>query len=184
MPLFPVFIELTGRPVLVVGGGKVAARKVKQLLPFKPEVTLVSPKATPELRELAKRKVIKWKRRAFRPSDLRGKLLVVLATDDARLQARVSKLCKEKGILCNAVDAPEHCSFIFPSLVRRGELVVGISTSGKVPALSRALREKLEELLPEELGRLVTELERARSSGVRGEELLELARRRLGEVLR
>jgi len=179
MALFPLFIDLSGEPVLVVGGGEVATRKVENLLPFNPRITVVSPRLTPRLQKLAREGKVRWIRRPFRSSDLKGKKLVVVAVDKPQLHRRIHRMCKKRGILCNSVDSPRYCTFIFPSIVKRGELVVGISSSGKVPALSRAVREYLEKVLPEGLGELLAELEKKRREGVKGKRLLELARDRL-----
>ncbi|NPB07616.1 MAG: bifunctional precorrin-2 dehydrogenase/sirohydrochlorin ferrochelatase [Aquificae bacterium] len=184
MAYFPLFVDLSDKKVLVVGGGKVATRKVKNLLRFTGHVTVVSPKVSPAIKKLTEEGKVRWIRRRFRPVDLKGTDLVIVAVDDRKLHERIYRLCRKRKILCNSVDSPEYCSFIFPSFILRGDLVVGLSSSGKVPALSRALREKLEEILPQELGELLYELEEKRKEGVRGKELLELARKRLGELFR
>ncbi len=179
MPLFPAYIDLSGRSVLVVGGGEVATRKVKSLLRFTKNITVVAPKVTTELRDIVKREGLRLKRRAFMRGDLRGKDMVIVAVDDVRLQRRIFELCERKGILCNCVDSPEYCSFIFPALVVRGDLVVGVSSSGKVPALSRRIRELVERCLPEDLERIAEQLRREREQLRKGKErqrkLLELA---------
>ncbi|AAC07241.1 precorrin-2 dehydrogenase/sirohydrochlorin ferrochelatase family protein [Aquifex aeolicus] len=177
---FPVYLDLKDKEVLVIGGGRVATRKVKTLLEFTKNITIVSPKVTEELKNLIKEKKIKWIDRKFKPSDLKDKFLVVVAVDDIKLQKRVFNLCEKRGILCNSVDSPKYCNFIFPSIIKRGDLVISISTSGKVPALSRALREKIEECLPENIEEIMKELEIIRKSEEKGEErqkkLLRLAR--------
>ncbi|WP_461829960.1 precorrin-2 dehydrogenase/sirohydrochlorin ferrochelatase family protein [Aquifex sp.] len=188
MAYFPVFLDLRNRKVLIVGGGKVATRKVKNLLPFTKDITVLSPKVTKELKELIDKYDLRWLRRRFRASDLRGVHLVIVAVDDIKLQKRIFRLCEKRGILCNAVDSPEFCNFIFPSIIKRGDLILALSTSGKVPALSRALREKLEECIPENIEEILKELERLRSSLPKGKErqrlLLELARKLLSEEIK
>jgi len=184
MAYFPLFVDLSDKRILVVGGGSVATRKVKNLLKFTKKVNLVSPEVTRDIKELVREGKVKWIRRRFRPSDLRGVDLVVVAVDDKKLHGRIYNLCRKKRILCNSVDSPEYCNFIFPSFIRRGELVVGVSSSGKVPALSRAVREKLENFLPPELAILLEELERKRIEGLRGKELLELARKKVEELFK
>ncbi|MFN7066093.1 MAG: bifunctional precorrin-2 dehydrogenase/sirohydrochlorin ferrochelatase, partial [Aquificaceae bacterium] len=126
-----------------MGGGLVAERKVKKLLPFEPNIKVIDPKATKEIKELHKEGKIKLVLRRVRISDIKRAFLVIAALDDVRVQKRLYEYCKRKGILCNAVDNIEYCSFIFPAIVLRGDVVIGISTSGKVPALSRSLREYL-----------------------------------------
>ncbi len=168
MALFPAFLDLKGKEVLVVGGGKVATRKVEKLLPFDPSITVVAPKVSKELLKLKKKGKIKLRRRKFLTGDLRGKYAVVVAADDEKLQRRIFFLCQKRGILCNSVDNPRYCNFIFPALVMRGDLVVGISSSGKAPALSAEIRRWLEGCLPAGLENLLKNLESERKSLPKG----------------
>ncbi len=188
MAYFPVFLDLRNKKVLIVGGGNVATRKVKNLLPFTKDITIVSPKVTKELKELINKNYLRWLRRKFRTSDLKGANLVIVAVDDLKLQKRIFKLCEKRKILCNAVDSPEFCNFIFPSIIKRGDLVLALSTSGKVPALARALREKLEDCIPENVEEILKELEALRRSLPKGERrqklLLELARKLISEEIK
>ncbi|WP_457600631.1 precorrin-2 dehydrogenase/sirohydrochlorin ferrochelatase family protein [Hydrogenivirga sp.] len=170
MPLFPAYVDLAKMEVLVVGGGRVATRKVQNLLKFTENITVVAPEITEELRGLVRERGLKLRRRKFVTTDLRGKDLVIVAVDDLRLQRRIFKLCEKRRILCNSVDSPEYCNFIFPSLIVRGEVVIGISTSGRAPALSRRLRELIERALPENLEEILKTVEGERSKGSKGEE--------------
>ncbi|MEW6574167.1 MAG: bifunctional precorrin-2 dehydrogenase/sirohydrochlorin ferrochelatase [Bacillota bacterium] len=146
--LYPAFIKLKDRQCLVVGGGKVAARKVQMLLDCGAHVRVVSPEATGELAVRAASGEIEWVKRGFEEGDTTGAFLVVSATDDGEVNARVARECGERNILLNVVDKPEFCSFYVPSVVRRGQLTVAISTGGKIPLLARRLKERLEEVLP------------------------------------
>jgi len=168
MPYFPLFVDLTNKCILVVGGGKVATHKVKKLLHFGAKITVVAPKVNNELKKLQKEGKIKLKRRRFLTGDLKNKDLVVVASDDIKLQKRIYKLCTKKGILCNTVDVPEYCSFIFGSTIVRGDLVVAITTSGKAPALSKELRKFLERLIPEDIDKLLEELYQVRKKLPKG----------------
>ncbi|MFN3599651.1 MAG: bifunctional precorrin-2 dehydrogenase/sirohydrochlorin ferrochelatase, partial [Aquificaceae bacterium] len=148
---------------------------------------VIAPKTTKEIKELHKKGKIKLVLRKVRISDIKRAFLVIAALDDVRVQKRLYEYCKRKGILCNAVDNIEYCSFIFPAIVLRGDVVIGISTSGKVPALSRSLREYLEELLPEDIKEIELILERVRGSLPRGKErqkkLKELASKMVSTFL-
>ncbi len=170
MPLFPVFVNLKDKEVLVVGGGSVATRKVKTLLAFGPRITVVAPQVSPDLAKLHKQGKIKLRKRKFKTCDLRGKFAVIVAVDDQNLQREIFKEAQRRGILCNSVDLPEACSFFFASLITKGDLVIAVSTSGKVPALARALREKIERSLPENAQAILEELHDLRSSLPKGEE--------------
>jgi precorrin-2 dehydrogenase / sirohydrochlorin ferrochelatase len=168
MPRFPVFIDLAGKDVLVIGGGQIALRKVEGLLPFGPTVTLVAPECCPEVEALAAEGRLRLVRRRFEMGDLAGKRMVIVAADDLELQARVFAACEPAGVLCNAVDVEAYCNFLFPALVRRGELVVGITTSGKAPSVSAEIRRQLDGSLPREWEQGVEEVARLRAELPKG----------------
>lgn len=184
MPYFPMFVSLESKKVVVAGGGSVASRKVEKLLPFGARIKVVAPEVTPYLQSLAEERKIELLKRGLRLKDLRDAFMVIVAVDDIKLQEKVYKFCIRRGIHCNAVDSPDFCTFLFPALILRGELLVGISTSGRVPALSAGVRELLERCLPEDLERLLSELEAIRESLPEGRErqerLIDLVRQRLG----
>jgi precorrin-2 dehydrogenase/sirohydrochlorin ferrochelatase len=158
MPLFPLFVDLKGKEILVVGGGKIATRKVEKLLPFGGKITVVAPQISKELKKLSKQGKIKIKRRRFLTGDLKNKDLVVVATDDINLQKKIFKLCSKKRIPVNSVDSPDYCSFIFGSLIVRGDLVIGITTSSKAPALSKEIRKLIEKHLPPNVEEILNQL--------------------------
>jgi len=152
MQTYPLFAILTGRPVLVVGGGAVGERKVLDLLAAGARVTVVSREFTPRLRELAARGEIQAVAGDFHPAQVAGMALVVGATDDPEVNARVSQAAQAANIWVNIVDAPELCTFIVPAQVRRGELTLAVSTGGASPAVARRLRETLERTFGPEYG--------------------------------
>jgi len=170
MPVFPAYIDLSDKKVLVVGGGQVALRKIRSLLKFTRNITVVAPRVVPELRSLVRKERLKLKRRTFMKGDLRDKDMVIVAVDDVNLQRSIFELCSRKGILCNSVDSPLYCNFIFPALIVRGELVIGISSSGRVPALSRRIRELVESCLPADLEEVEKRLAAERSGMGKGKE--------------
>jgi siroheme synthase-like protein len=171
MSYFPFFVDLEEKSCLVVGGGSVAYRKVESLLPFGVRVNVVSPKFCPALLQLAeaeqessvqeciekKEHAKEGKRqgnlmffcRKYRESDLEDVFFVIAATDDALCNREIARACHEKNILVNVVDEPELCSFYFPSLLKRGDLVAGVCSGGKSPVLSSQVRKTLEQEVPE-----------------------------------
>lgn len=157
-PLFPIFVKLAGRPCLVAGAGAVATSKIRSLLEAGAKVTVVAPQATEETRDLAAEGAIHWSARIFLPSDLDGIFLVIAATSDAEVNRLVFLESQQRGVLCNSVDDPPDCDFYFPSVVRRGDLQVAISTAGESPALAQRLRVELEESLDARLGDWLLEL--------------------------
>ncbi|MEJ2727595.1 MAG: bifunctional precorrin-2 dehydrogenase/sirohydrochlorin ferrochelatase [Deltaproteobacteria bacterium] len=144
MRYYPIHLDIKNRDCLIVGGGAVGSRKVNTLIECGARVTVVSPDPTTELIKLASEGSVTLKKRTYRSDDLTGMFLVIGATDDKRLNCQISKDAEQAHILCNIADRPEICSFILPSIVRRGDLVITISTSGKSPALAKHLRQKLE----------------------------------------
>ncbi|MCL6472784.1 MAG: bifunctional precorrin-2 dehydrogenase/sirohydrochlorin ferrochelatase [Firmicutes bacterium] len=153
MAFYPLYVDIEGKKCVVIGGGDVAERKVASLVECGADVEVVSPKFTPELERLAKEGRIKAKRRGYQPGDLAGATLAIVATNDGELNKLVHREASENNIPVNVVDTPELCSFIVPSTVRRGDLVISISTSGSCPALAKNIRKQLQQLFGEEYGR-------------------------------
>ncbi len=149
---FPAFLELRGRPAIVVGGGEVALRKVEGLLASGAAVKVIAPQLERGLEELAAQGRVTVERREYRSGDLEGALLVVAATSDAEVNQAVAAEASRSNLLLNVVDVPDLCNFIVPSVLRRDELTVAISTGGMSPALAKRMRQKLEEVLVPEYG--------------------------------
>jgi len=145
MTLFPAFLKLKDRPVLVVGGGAIAAGKIPGLVLAGSRVTGVSPELSRQLAESVRHREIDWLPKRFEPHDLDGKVVVVAATSLRGLNESVYREAEKRNILCNAVDDVEHCHFYYGSVVQRGDLQIAISTNGKSPALAQRLREELEQ---------------------------------------
>jgi siroheme synthase-like protein len=148
---YPAFIDLENRPVLVVGGGIVAERKVETLLDTGALVTVVSPQITERLQGYLQSKRITVRQRGFIPSDVDGVWLVISATDDPTTQTEVASIAASKNILVNTVDKPE----LVPAILRRGDITIAISTSGKSPSLAAELRTRLDRVLTDEFARTV-----------------------------
>ena len=157
MGYFPFFVDLTNRPGLIVGGGTVALRKIEKLLPYGPKLTVCSLAFLPELERLPGLKLV---RSPFTPELLRGMSFVIAATGDHALNHRISALCRRRGILINAVDDRDACSFLFPALVRRGDLrqrIDAMLPEQTAPLLEilAALRDAAQSALPNEASRAV-----------------------------
>ena len=169
---YPVNLVLDGRRCLVVGGGKIALRKVEGLLACGGRVTVVAPRITPELRALAD---VMTEERPWRPDDLDGMWLAIAATDDPAVNGAVYAEGQRRGVWVNGADDPANCSFTLPSVVRRGDLQVTVSTGGRSPALASWLRRRLEgEIGPEYavlLDLLATERDGLKAAGVSTEGL-------------
>lgn len=144
MKFYPAYLDLRDRPCLVIGGGAVAERKALSLLEAGAEVTVVSPSLTPKLQELSVSGKITHRRKSFDEQDLAGEALVVAATDSSDVNVFAARACKKKHILVNVATPPEESTFIVPSLVERGELLIAVSTTGASPALAKRIRQELE----------------------------------------
>jgi len=152
---FPAFLDLRGRRCLVAGGGEIGERKARALLECGAHVIVVSPTLTPGLTALAESGRIERRERAFRRSDLRGCALAVAATGERRIDEALAAMARRSRVLVNVVDRPHHCDFILPSVLRRGELQIAVSTGGRSPALAREIRRRLEGLFGPEYAELV-----------------------------
>lgn len=143
--LYPIFVSLAGRKAVVIGGGRVAERKVEVLLDCGAEVELVSPELTEALAGWEREGRLRVQRREFRSGDTLGAWLVIAACGEEEVNRQVFEEAERGGIFCNVVDVPEMCSFQVPAVVQRGAMQIAISTGGASPALAKRLRKELEE---------------------------------------
>ena len=150
MRYYPVFLDIADKPVVVIGGGNVALQKVEGLVDAAAQVTVVSPELNEEIQKLRDDGKIMHIKRPYQRGDLEGYDLAFVATDDYEENRRVWQEGRERRIWVNAVDDIPNCDFIMPGIVRKGDLVVAISTSGTSPAMARKAREDIEEFLTEE----------------------------------
>ena len=142
---YPLMLNITGEKCIVIGGGDVAERKAKTFLECGAKVHVISPDISPALQRLEKTGQIGVTHRSYQPGDLSDALVVVAATDDQETNENIFKEGQRSRILTNVVDDPENSNFIVPSLLRRGDLLISISTSGRSPALARKIRTELEQ---------------------------------------
>ncbi|MDO4296892.1 MAG: bifunctional precorrin-2 dehydrogenase/sirohydrochlorin ferrochelatase [Lachnospiraceae bacterium] len=144
---FPVFIDLSEKEILVVGAGTIAERRVHTLCGFSGRITVVAPEISPGIRADAAKYSISICEREFSAEDLNGKELVLASTDDRELNRQIYRLCKEKGIMVNVCSDQSLCDFQFPSVVQKGEVIIGINASGKNHRLVKETRKRVERLL-------------------------------------
>ncbi len=141
---YPLFFGLQDQPVTVIGAGQVATRKIRTLLAAGASVTVISPEAARSIQRLRK---VRWLARPYRQGDLRGARLVIAATDNLRVNERVCREAKRRGLLVNCIAPPAAGNFIVPALVRKGGITLAISTGGASPAFAKRLRLDLERFL-------------------------------------
>ena len=158
MDLFPIFLKLAARPCIVIGGGNLAESKIESLQAAHARITVIAPNVSARIADLAEGGEIEWKQREYSTGDLDGNFLVVAATNVPSVNRAVYQEAVENNILCNAVDDPPFCDFYFPSVVRRGDLQIAISTAGASPALAQRLRKEINALLPLDAGDWLAEL--------------------------
>ncbi len=170
MSFFPAMIDMSKKSVLLVGGGNVACEKLSRLIDFTTDIRIVAPKVNSQTKKIAQDFGLKIYQREFEPKDLQNIGIVVVAVDNIDLQKEIYLLCKKSGILCNSVDSVEYCDFIFPSYIKRGDLVIAFSTSGASPSLAKYLRRAVEKMLPKELESFVKELKELRLSLPKGKQ--------------
>jgi len=192
MGFIPIFLQIEGQRCLVVGGGEIAQRKVETLVAANAVVTVISPTFTDRLAQQAEAGQIRLWQCAYRAGDMAGFRLVYAATDDRELHRRLFEEARRLNILINVADSPEFCSFVVPSVVRRGRLQVAISTEGASPATARLLRERMEQWLGDELEVLLEVMAMARNwlkrhepdGDVRARKLKALAASEIAHALR
>lgn len=155
MSYYPVCLDLQGRSCVVVGGGKVAERKVKGLLACNAQVKVISPYLTEFLLQLHAEGQLEWLNRPYKKGDLSQTFLVIAATDDEQAQQMVQEEATQLNKLLNVADVPQRCNFILPATVRRGDLTIAVATGGKSPALAKKLRKELEKRIGPEYTVLV-----------------------------
>ena len=149
-PYFPLYMDLSDKDILFVGGGSIAARRIGVLQPFADRITVVAPEADGSIISLTQEGRVSWIIREFEEEDLEGRDIVFAATDDKELNARIAAQCREEGIPVNASSDRELCDFYFPGIVMQGETVVGVSASGEDHKKARRVRERIQEILTEE----------------------------------
>lgn len=163
MAKYPIFLELGGRRVVLVGGGSVAVRKARALLDAGARLVVVAEKASDALTDLGTQNRIELIRAKYSKPYITGAVLVIAATDNVKVNEQIYADCQALEILCNVVDDPRLCDFFVPAVVRRGDLQITVGTEGYCPAYAGHLRKKLETMFTAEHGQFLAELEIARS---------------------
>jgi siroheme synthase-like protein len=161
---YPIFFNLQGKRCVVIGGGKVALRKIKTLLECEAVVTVISPEFRREISRLSKEKEIHLIQREYKAGDLKDAMIAIACTDMKKVNRKVVDEAKKAGVLINVADDPESSDFIIPSFFRRENLTVAVSTAGVSPALARKIRTKLEKDFGEEYASLLSLIGEVRST--------------------
>lgn len=155
MRYYPIYLDLAGRSVLVVGGGTIAEGKALQLVEAGAQVLLVSPTLTEPLRAEVEQGRIVWRQDVFAERDLENIWLVISATDDQSVNEAVARAAAERNLLCNVVDQPALCNFITPALVTRGGIQISVSSGGGSPSVTKRVKREIGELIGDEYAQLL-----------------------------
>ena len=151
MKYYPLYFHIERRKILVVGGGSVAERKIKQLVEFNPIVTLIAPKVTQYIEDLSRQNKINWEKRSYQSGDAQGYSLIIATTDDPDVNQQIFADASKNNIPLNIVDKPELCTVIFPAMIRRGNITIAVSSDGKAPFFTKTVKEILNTLVPHNL---------------------------------
>ena len=157
--LYPIFLNIEDRVILVVGGGEVSTRKIERLLDYKPRIRVISLNFTEKIVQLSNEKKIVIEKREFHPSDLHEVFIVIAATNNSALNKSIHSMCKKKSILVNAVDDPKNCDFFLPALITRDNLSIAVSTNGGCPGFAKIVRKKIESVITPTYGILLSKLQ-------------------------
>ncbi len=149
-PYYPLFLDIENRSVIVVGGGSVAARKVETLMKYGASITVLAPDFAPEIEQWSQQRRAALRRKRYESGDIAGAVIVIAATNDARLNEKIAADARSRGILVNVADDTPLCDFIVPAVVESGSIQVAVSTGGQSPALARLLKHDLQQLVGSE----------------------------------
>lgn len=170
----PMMFDTRGKHILVVGGGAIAHEKLTRIVDLSAQITVVAKEYAENTKQILLDNGIKYKTRGFKAKDLDGIDIVIAAVDDAKLQQKIYKKASKRKILCNAVDLADYCHFIFPSIIRKGDLVLSISTSGASPAMAKYLKKAFESYIPHDIEEFLQLMRQKRSELPKGKERMKI----------
>lgn len=146
-PYYPIFIDIEGREVVIIGGGNVCARKAETMMKYGARVTIVAPEFTEEIEQWARDERLALRRKPYEAADVEGANIVIASTDDTAVNEQIAADCRARRIPVNVVDVTPLCEFIVPAIIEKGSVQIAVSTGGKSPAIARTLKEDLHRLI-------------------------------------
>jgi precorrin-2 dehydrogenase/sirohydrochlorin ferrochelatase len=168
MSFFPLFLNLENKKILIVGGGKIAYDKASRLLPFTKNITIQSIDFSPKLLELAKDNLLEIKKSSYKKGDINGFDIVITAVNDINLQINIYLESRNSRIFVNSVDLKEYSDFIFPSYIKKDDLIISFSTSGISPAISKHLKKHILSSLPKDIESFIKRMKKLRETLPKG----------------
>ncbi len=173
MAYFPMLIDMSNLKILVVGGGAIATEKLKKLIDFTTNITLISIEIEKSAKELIEKYGLTLYKRAYVKGDIAGFDIVIVATDTIELHRAIYEESRDLKTLVNSVDNTQYCDFIFPSYVKRGDLTIAFSTGGASPAFAKQLRQYIEKIIPQNIGDFLKDMKSLRKIMPKGKERME-----------
>ena len=183
MAYFPAFIKLDNKKILIVGGGYIAHEKLEHLLDFTNDITLIAKDYNEDTKELISKQSLKYSQRGYELDDIKGFDIIIAAVDDFDLQEAIYNESRKYTCLCNCVDLPKYCDFIFPSYIKKGDLTIAVSTSGSSPAMAKNLRIWLENLIPDSISDFLTYMKDYRKTMPKGKERMDFLDKKAKEYI-
>ncbi|TKI68635.1 bifunctional precorrin-2 dehydrogenase/sirohydrochlorin ferrochelatase [Sulfurimonas crateris] len=184
MSYFPAFLKLENKKILIVGGGVIAYQKLKHLLDFTSEISVIALEFSEDMQKAIDDNGLHFEKRGYSKGDIEGFAIVIVAIDDIPLQAEIFKDSREHGSLCNAVDSVEYCDFIFPSYLKNDDLTIAISTSGASPAVAKHLKRYLQEVIPSDISVFLQEMRELRETLPKGRERMNMLDKKAEEYIK
>lgn len=173
MSYFPAFLKFDNKKILIVGGGFIAHEKLEHLLDFTNNITLIAKDYNPKTQKLIQEHSLNHLCKAYEEGDIKDFDIVIAAVDDFLVQENIYKESREYSCLCNCVDLPKYCDFIFPSYVKKGDLTIAISTSGSSPAMAKHLRIWLNKIIPDSIVDFLKQMKEHRKTMPKGKERMQ-----------
>jgi precorrin-2 dehydrogenase/sirohydrochlorin ferrochelatase len=171
---FPAFLKLDNKKILIVGGGNIASEKLRRLLDFTSDISIISLEFSSNMDKMISENSLYFEKRAYKKGDIKDFAIVVVAVDNISLQAEIFAQSKKYNCLCNSVDSVDYCDFIFPSYVKKDDLTIAISTSGASPAMAKQLRIYLQNLIPPEISKFLLEMKNLRKTLPKGRQRMKM----------
>lgn len=184
MSYFPAFIKFDDKRILIVGGGNVALEKLEHLLDFTSDITLIAKEYNKETKKLIDVNSLNFYEKKYEQGDIKDFDIIIAAIDDFDLQEKIYFETREGNYLCNCVDLPKYCDFIFPSYVKKGDLTIAISTSGTSPAMAKNLRIYLEKLIPNSVVDFLKVMKEYRKTMPKGKERMKFLDEKAKEYIK
>lgn len=183
MSYFPAFLKFDTKKILIVGGGKIACEKLEHLLDFTDNITLIAKDFNNDILSLINQNRLTFYKRNYEEGDLKGFDVVIAAVDDFKVQELIYKESRNQICLCNCVDLPKYCDFIFPSYVKKGDLTIAISTSGSSPAMAKQLRIWLSKIIPDSIIDFLSQMKEYRKTMPKGKERMQFLDKKAQEYI-